>query len=305
MGKQVNPQHTIYISDKIPERIEAVLQENSPAVIVIVLDEQNAMIEVYPIDSNTKDKPYWLLQVIQSVISDISKIEITNARFVLSNKKIYSSLTNPANTDVSAKEREYRLQVFQALQKFDTFSIEYGEIPEVFAGIAALGLAPANNIEIEVAVDPNAKSTLSRFDYYFMRIAILASSLGSCDRAHVGCVLTRENRLIATGFNGSVSGTEHCDEIGHLMVEGHCVRTIHAEMNAVLQCAIYGPSCQGATAYVTHFPCLHCMKALLQAGITKIFYNQPYRPDKNTMNLLREKGAKVIQIDVTADEHWK
>lgn len=111
---------------------------------------------------------------------------------------------------------------------------------------------------------------------YFMKIAEEVSTRATCDRLSVGCVLIKDNRIIATGFNGSISGHEHCDEVGHLMNEGGCKRTIHAELNALLQCARYGAATSGATAYVTHYPCPDCMKALNQAGIKKVYYKHFY-----------------------------
>ncbi len=84
----------------------------------------------------------------------------------------------------------------------------------------------------------------------------------------MGAVLVQEHRIIATGYNGAISGDPHCDEAGHLMRDGHCIRTIHAEMNAIIQCAANGVSTHGATVYVNFFPCLNCTKALIQAGIS-------------------------------------
>jgi dCMP deaminase len=82
---------------------------------------------------------------------------------------------------------------------------------------------------------------------YFMDIAEKVSERGTCDRKKVGCILVQGNRVIATGYNGSMSKAEHCDDVGHLMVEGHCIRTVHAEINAIAQCAKYGTPSNGAT----------------------------------------------------------
>ncbi len=113
---------------------------------------------------------------------------------------------------------------------------------------------------------------------YFMEIANAVKTRSTCERLNVGCVLTKDNRIIATGYNGSISGHPHCDEdgIGHLMYENGCKRTIHAELNALLQCAKNGVATNGATAYVTHYPCPDCMKSLNQAGIKKVYYNEYY-----------------------------
>jgi dCMP deaminase len=126
-----------------------------------------------------------------------------------------------------------------------------------------------------------------------MLLALSAAERGTCDRAKVGCVLSKNKRVIATGYNGSVHGDDHCEEVGHQMVDGHCIRTIHAEINALIQCALFGTVCVGAVAYVTHFPCYGCAKALVQAGIQKIYYNVDYRPDPNTKSLLQKAGIET------------
>ncbi|MGQ9832829.1 MAG: deoxycytidylate deaminase [Candidatus Villigracilaceae bacterium] len=133
------------------------------------------------------------------------------------------------------------------------------------------------------------------WDSYFMKIASAVSERSTCDRAAVGCVLVREKRILTTGFNGSPSGQPHCDEVGHLMVDGHCVRTIHAEMNAIIQAALHGVSTRGATCYVTHFPCLNCTKALINAGIVRLVYSVAYRQDENALEFLRVAGVEIVQ----------
>lgn len=134
----------------------------------------------------------------------------------------------------------------------------------------------------------------SSWDRYFMTMAMLASERATCDRLSVGCVLVKDNRIIATGYNGSISSHDHCDDVGHLMYAGGCKRTIHAEQNALLQCAKYGTSTQGATAYVTHHPCPYCMQSMNQAGIKKIVYTHHYlhRFDNNF-----DEGMEVVQIE--------
>lgn len=119
------------------------------------------------------------------------------------------------------------------------------------------------------------------WDQYFIEQAVHASDRGTCDRARVGCILVKDNRVIATGYNGSPSGLPHCDDEGHLMKDGHCIRTVHAEENALLQCSRFGIASEGATAYVTHEPCLHCRRQLIQAGIKKVMYLNPYPNDYN------------------------
>ncbi|WP_422485597.1 deoxycytidylate deaminase [Gudongella sp. DL1XJH-153] len=122
---------------------------------------------------------------------------------------------------------------------------------------------------------------------YFMEITELVASRSTCDRAWVGCVIVNDsNRIVSTGYNGSVSGNPHCDDVGHTMRDGHCIATIHAEMNALLYCAKEGIPVNKCVAYVTHFPCLNCTKSLIQAGIKKIYYKNDYRVDEYAIQLL-------------------
>lgn len=133
---------------------------------------------------------------------------------------------------------------------------------------------------------------------YFMANADLISKRSTCDRAYVGAILVRDKRIIATGYNGGVSETENCHEAGHQMDEGHCIRTVHAEMNALIQCAKEGLSTDGTELYVTHFPCINCTKALLQAGIKKITYKAAYRQHPFALELIAAKGVELVQHDV-------
>lgn len=135
------------------------------------------------------------------------------------------------------------------------------------------------------------------WDSYFMKIAFAVSERSTCDRAFVGSVLVLEKRILTTGFNGSPSGQPHCEEIGHLMVDGHCVRTIHAETNAIIQAALHGVSTRGAACYVTHFPCINCTKALINAGITRLVYSSAYRIDENAVNFLKAADIEICQVE--------
>lgn len=139
------------------------------------------------------------------------------------------------------------------------------------------------------------------WDDYFMSQAELVASRSSCDRAAVGAVVVLNKTCIATGYNGSVAGLTNCDESGHLLEEGHCVRTVHAEMNALLQCARHGRSTDGATIYVTHYPCLNCMKSILQAGIKRIVYLNDYRNNPISAKLASEAGVDIIHKQKETD----
>jgi dCMP deaminase len=115
------------------------------------------------------------------------------------------------------------------------------------------------------------------WDAYFMSLAVSASTRATCPRRSVGCIIVADKHVRATGYNGSKPGAPHCCDIGCDMVDGHCVRTIHAEANALDQAAQHGALVRGATAYVTTVPCRACFKLLVQAGVVRIVYGEPYR----------------------------
>lgn len=140
------------------------------------------------------------------------------------------------------------------------------------------------------------------WDKYFMMQAVMLAARSTCDRRHVGAVLVKDGRLIASGYNGAVSGTPHCDEVGHYLVDGHCLRAVHAEQNALLQLAKNGGTSDGAEIYVTDYPCLHCTKFLLQAGVKKINYLRSYRKEPLAAELLAQKNVESVWINLTLDD---
>ena len=122
--------------------------------------------------------------------------------------------------------------------------------------------------------------TLQRpsWDDYFMSIAKIVATRGTCDRLQVGAVLVKDKRIIATGYNGAPPGMPHCDgPDGHQMENNHCIRTVHAEENCILQAAVMGAaSTVGATLYTTHSTCHHCFKAVAVAGVKRIVAGAEY-----------------------------
>lgn len=135
--------------------------------------------------------------------------------------------------------------------------------------------------------------TRPTWDSYFMKIAEDVAVRSTCDRAKVGAVLVKDKHIISTGYNGSPAGLEHCDDIGHLMVDGHCVRTVHAEVNAIIQAAVFGLATKDAVCYVTHFPCLNCTKMLINARISKLVYINDYRVDSIALEFFEKAGVEV------------
>ena len=92
----------------------------------------------------------------------------------------------------------------------------------------------------------------------------------------------------------SLAGLEHCDDIGHLMVDGHCVRTVHAEVNAIIQAAVFGQATKDADCYVTHFPCLNCTKMLINARISRLVYANSYRIDPTAVDFVTRAGVELV-----------
>src|SRR5258707_15193846 len=115
------------------------------------------------------------------------------------------------------------------------------------------------------------------WDESFMQISRTVATRATCDRKHVGAVIVRDRSILATGYNGSVRGLEHCDEGGHMMEEGHCVRTIHAEANAVIQAARNGVRIDASTIYVTASPCWACFRMIANAAIVPVVFGEFYR----------------------------
>ncbi len=138
------------------------------------------------------------------------------------------------------------------------------------------------------------------WDQYFMAQSHLLALRSTCTRLTVGATIVRDKRIIAGGYNGSITGGDHCIDKGCYVIDNHCVRTIHAEMNALLQCAKFGVPTAEAEIYVTHFPCLQCCKAIIQAGIKTVYYAEDYKNHPYAIELFQQ--ANVTIEKVTLDE---
>lgn len=139
---------------------------------------------------------------------------------------------------------------------------------------------------------------------YFMSVAHLIAQRSTCERAHIGAVLVRDNNILATGYNGSPAGLPHCDGPNCLIyksthpdgtVEENCMKTIHAEINAIAQAAKNGTAIKDADIYITASPCINCLKVLINVGIKTIYYDKPYKP-QYIAELLRLSGVQLIQV---------
>jgi len=143
------------------------------------------------------------------------------------------------------------------------------------------------------------------WDRYFADLAEAVSKRGTCDRKKVGAVLVVGKRIVATGYNGALAGLPHCDEVGHDLVDTlgpdgvarpNCVRTVHAEANAVAQAARAGVALEGATAYVNTYPCWPCFRLLVSAGIARVVYTDAYRPDERVQASAKRLGIAIERL---------
>jgi len=143
------------------------------------------------------------------------------------------------------------------------------------------------------------------WDEYFINLAELVGSRGSCDRGRAGCVITKEKRIISTGYVGSPVGLPHCDDIGHEMhtviqedgtQSRHCIRTSHAEANAICQAAKFGVSLDGGTLYCKMTPCYVCAKMIINSGIKRVVCSQDYHGGARSKEIFKEAGVEFGQL---------
>ncbi len=143
---------------------------------------------------------------------------------------------------------------------------------------------------------PSKKLQRAGWDQYFLNIAQVVASRSTCDRKFVGAVIVRDKTILSTGYNGSIRKLEHCDEAGHMMENGHCVATIHAEANAILQAAKNGVCIDNATIYTTASPCWICFKMIANAGIRRVCYAEFYR-DERIFSIAKKIGIELVKLE--------
>jgi len=140
-------------------------------------------------------------------------------------------------------------------------------------------------------------------DEYFMEIASVVAKRSTCLRNQVGAIIVRDKRILATGYNGAPKGLPHCLDIGCIREQNNIpsgerhelCRAVHAEQNAILQAAIHGVSTENATIYCTHQPCILCAKMMINAGIKKVVYANPY-PDTEALEFLKQANVEVVKF---------
>lgn len=127
---------------------------------------------------------------------------------------------------------------------------------------------------------------------YFRELVELTAERSTCNRLKVGCILVHENRIVSQGYNGFLAGCPHESHVK----DNHEIATVHAEQNAIVDCAKRGVSCKDCEAYITHYPCLNCTKILLSAGIKEIYYINDYKNDELVPHFCNQMGCKISKI---------
>ena len=130
------------------------------------------------------------------------------------------------------------------------------------------------------------------WEEYFSSLTHLTAQRSPCQRLQVGCILVNDNRIIAQGYNGYLPGAKHEQKLR----DGHEMATVHAEQNAIADCAKRGVSCAGATAYITHYPCINCMKILCASGISQIKYSNDYNNDELIHYFAQQSNVNIIKL---------
>ena len=149
----------------------------------------------------------------------------------------------------------------------------------------------------------NTKNNIIRpaWDIYFLKLAMLASERSTCPRMHCGCVLVKDRFVLATGYNGSLPGHPHCEDVGCLVVDNHCVRTNHAEINALTQAAVHGINIKGSTAYITNMSCTTCAKALIAAGINRVVVFSDFH-DTLATQFYTQSDVEIVKLDMPSTQ---
>ncbi len=140
------------------------------------------------------------------------------------------------------------------------------------------------------------------WDEYFMGMTNAVAKRATCDRGRAGCVIVHDKQILVTGYVGSPRGLPHCDDIGHLMkkvihedgsVTQHCVRTVHAEQNAITQAARRGIALEGSTLYVKMTPCRTCAMLIINCGIERVVCQMKYHTGKESEEMFKQAGVKL------------
>ena len=150
------------------------------------------------------------------------------------------------------------------------------------------------------------------WDKYFIELVDKVAERATCDRGKSGCVITKDKRILCTGYVGSPPGFPHCDEVGHLLkkmvnedgsVSQHCVRTIHAEQNAIAQAARYGIALENTTLYCTMEPCRVCAMLIISVGVKRVVAKRRYHAAQETRDMFKDAGIELLVMEDTVESY--
>lgn len=190
---------------------------------------------------------------------------------------------------------------FKESEQLENSSLETGQQLDKVMKMSDRRIANDSTVEIfhkridDALLERNKTKSRVDWDTYFMNIAREVATRGTCDRKFVGAVIVRDKVILSTGYNGSIRGMPHCSEDGHMMEEGHCVATVHAEANAIVQAARNGVNISSASIYTTASPCWYCFKLIANAGIGKVYFGEFYRDDK-IFSAAKRIGIELIDM---------
>jgi dCMP deaminase len=165
----------------------------------------------------------------------------------------------------------------------------------------AEGLSRPRKLIDDRALNTTIARMRAEWNEYFMGIAHQAATRATCPRKHVGAVIVRDKTVLSTGYNGSVRGLPHCEDVGCSMEDGHCTATVHAEANAIIQAAKNGVSIEGGEIYTTASPCWNCFKLIANSGIRRIYYGEFYR-DERSREVASRIGIELVDLLMPAKD---
>jgi len=143
------------------------------------------------------------------------------------------------------------------------------------------------------------------WDEYFMNITDAVGLRATCDRGRSGAIIVKDNKILATGYAGSPPGLPHCDEVGHRLItviengitSEHCIRTIHSEVNAMLQAAEFGIKIKGGTLYCKMLPCYNCGMDIIRVGIIRVVAKRHYQKEQETIKMFRQSNIEFVILE--------
>ena len=288
VGNQLREMHSpSYIAEKLYEEAK---KENADCII-------ESLRTVGEINALRKKGKFFLLAIdanqgIRYVRSQGRKSETDKISFEKfkedEEKEMFSSDPNKQNISECIKLADFKIENNGTLEELNN------KLEKIFEKII------------------DEKYTRPTWDEYFMEITKVISKRATCDRGRSGCVIARDKQLLVTGYVGSPKGLPHCDDVGHQFKKtihedghttNHCVRTVHAEQNAICQAAKLGLSIKGATLYCKMTPCRVCAMLIINSGIFRVVCEKKYHAGTESEEMFKQAGIKIEFFDETIEQY--